>query len=296
MHAHAVFPLLCCFLFPREIRTAPTAAAHSPALRDALERARMLADKISKDVPAAYAEGSTLDLPQQTGDLQMMAVALRIPPAPVLKPLSQHFDMDTCVSRMAEGVRMFQGLLGVLSTRLGGLDGLRADLRDLLTQIAKVTVTLSGGAHSYVLMISAFAGAGSGPAGRRRDGPGPGPGAGPVGGDGGGSPRRLRGAGGRSTDAHAAQILRARRHPKPPRDRRPQDARALVGATPTLAGVRLPRADVLTVPRSVPEHSVPESRDVPIACCAALCRTNTQQAERRTKPVAAVGGAGSQPC
>ncbi|XP_061606215.1 uncharacterized protein LOC133466477 isoform X2 [Phyllopteryx taeniolatus] len=164
MHAHAVFPLLCCFLFPREIRTAPTAAAHSPALRDALERARMLADKISKDVPAAYAEvssrwpaapggsrrpslttpafvppqGSTLDLPQQTGDLQMMAVALRIPPAPVLKPLSQHFDMDTCVSRMAEGVRMFQGLLGVLSTRLGGLDGLRADLRDLLTQIAKV--------------------------------------------------------------------------------------------------------------------------------------------------------------
>ncbi|XP_061556691.1 uncharacterized protein LOC133414957 [Phycodurus eques] len=137
MHAHAVFPLLCCFLFPREIRTAP-AAAHSPALRDALERARVLADKISKDVPAAYAEGSTLDLPQQTGDLQMMAAALHIPPAPVLKPLSQHFDMDTCVSRMAEGVRMFQGLLGVLSTRLGGLDGLRADLRDLLAQIAKV--------------------------------------------------------------------------------------------------------------------------------------------------------------
>ncbi|XP_061701315.1 uncharacterized protein LOC133514061 isoform X2 [Syngnathoides biaculeatus] len=130
--ARAVLPLLCCFLSAPAIRSAP-AAAPPPALRDALERARMLADKIAKE-----AEGSTLDFSQPTGDLQMMAAALRIPPAPVLKPLSEHFDTDTCLERTAEGVRMFQDLLEVLSERLGGLDGLRADLRDLLAQIAKV--------------------------------------------------------------------------------------------------------------------------------------------------------------
>ncbi|XP_077413545.1 colony stimulating factor 3 (granulocyte) b isoform X2 [Vanacampus margaritifer] len=98
----------------------------------------MLADKIAKDVPAVLAQVSTLDLPQPNGDLQMMAAALGIPPAPILKPLVQNFNMDTCVNRMAAGVRMFQSLLGVLSERLGGLDGLRADLRDLLTHISKV--------------------------------------------------------------------------------------------------------------------------------------------------------------
>ncbi|XP_077386408.1 colony stimulating factor 3 (granulocyte) b isoform X2 [Festucalex cinctus] len=98
----------------------------------------MLADKIAKDVPTALAQVSTLDLPQPTDDLQMMAASLGIPPAPILKPLAPNFNMDTCVNRMVAGVRMFQGLLGVLSERLGGLDRLRADLRDLLTHIAKV--------------------------------------------------------------------------------------------------------------------------------------------------------------
>ncbi|XP_019721957.1 colony stimulating factor 3 (granulocyte) b [Hippocampus comes] len=136
MHAHAVFPLLCCILFPRVTRPAPTAGP-SPALRDALERARMLADKISKDVPTVLAQASTLDFLPLTSDLQMMATALHIPPAPVLKPLSPNFNVDTCMSRMAAGVRMFQGLLEVLSERLGGLDSLQADLRDLLAHVDK---------------------------------------------------------------------------------------------------------------------------------------------------------------
>lgn len=48
---------------------------------------------------------------------------------------------DTCVSRMSAGSRLYQGLLGVLSDRLSGLSDLRADLRDLLTHINKVTHT-----------------------------------------------------------------------------------------------------------------------------------------------------------
>ncbi|XP_077475146.1 uncharacterized protein LOC144088544 isoform X4 [Stigmatopora argus] len=115
MHAHAVFLLLCCFLFPRTIRPAP--AAHpAPTLRDALERARMLAVKIAGEVPAPH---------DQTGDLEMMAAALGIPPAPVLKPLAANFDVE---------------LLGVLSGpgRLDGLDGLRADLDDLFARITEI--------------------------------------------------------------------------------------------------------------------------------------------------------------
>ena len=46
-----------------------------------------------------------------------------------------------CVSRMFVGCLLYQGLLGVLSDRLSGLTNLRADLRDLLTSINKVTYT-----------------------------------------------------------------------------------------------------------------------------------------------------------
>lgn len=48
---------------------------------------------------------------------------------------------DDCVSRMAAGSRLYQGLLGVLSDRLSGLSDLWADLRDLLTRINKVAHT-----------------------------------------------------------------------------------------------------------------------------------------------------------
>ncbi|XP_061906416.1 uncharacterized protein LOC133652073 isoform X2 [Entelurus aequoreus] len=143
MHAHNVFRLLCCFMLPRALRSAPAAAAAWPPLRDAVDRARMLMDKIAKDIPAVHVtvvstEGLTLDLCQQASSWQMMAASLGIPPAPVLKPLSEGFTPEISVSRMAAGGRLYQGLLGVLSGRLGGLDRLRADLRDLLTQIAKV--------------------------------------------------------------------------------------------------------------------------------------------------------------
>ncbi len=48
---------------------------------------------------------------------------------------------DTSVRRMSAGSQMYQGLLGVLSEKLSGLSDLRADLRDLLTHINKVTHT-----------------------------------------------------------------------------------------------------------------------------------------------------------
>jgi len=42
---------------------------------------------------------------------------------------------------MSAGSQLFQDLLGVLSSKLSGLEDLRADLRDLLTHINKVTHT-----------------------------------------------------------------------------------------------------------------------------------------------------------
>ncbi|XP_061761776.1 uncharacterized protein LOC133556145 isoform X2 [Nerophis ophidion] len=132
MHAHNVFGLLCCLLLPRALHSAPAAAW--PPLRDAVDRARMLVDKIAKDMPAVH--GSVVST--EASSWQMMAASLGIPPAPVLKPLSEGFTPETSVSRMEAGGRLYQGLLGVLSGRLGRLDHLLADLRDLLTQIAKM--------------------------------------------------------------------------------------------------------------------------------------------------------------
>lgn len=48
---------------------------------------------------------------------------------------------DMCVSRMLAGSQMYLEVVGVLSDKLGGLSDLKADLRDLLLRINKVTHT-----------------------------------------------------------------------------------------------------------------------------------------------------------
>ncbi|XP_059898584.1 uncharacterized protein LOC132450450 isoform X2 [Gadus macrocephalus] len=45
---------------------------------------------------------------------------------------------ENSLSRMSVGIKLHQDLLGALAARLEGLDDLRADLRDLLTQINKM--------------------------------------------------------------------------------------------------------------------------------------------------------------
>ncbi|XP_031162795.1 uncharacterized protein LOC116055135 [Sander lucioperca] len=137
--------LLLCFLSPHLVLSAPvrSPAEPPPAFTEAAERAKTLVEKILKDIPAAHAavittEGLTLDPSAQTTNLQMMMTSLGIPPAPVLKPPSESFTLDVWVSSMSAGGRLYQGLLGVLSDRLSGLSNLHADLRDLLTHIAKM--------------------------------------------------------------------------------------------------------------------------------------------------------------
>ncbi|XP_040919396.1 granulocyte colony-stimulating factor-like [Toxotes jaculatrix] len=142
----AVALLRCfCFCFAVLAQSAPVGPASDPppVFREAAERAKTLVEKILRDLPSVHAstvitEGLTLDASAQTTNLQMMVTSLGIPAAPVLKPLSERFTLDMCVSRMSAGGQLYQGLLGVLSERLSGLKDLQADLRDLLTLINKM--------------------------------------------------------------------------------------------------------------------------------------------------------------
>uniref|UniRef100_A0A4W6EW41 Granulocyte colony-stimulating factor n=2 Tax=Lates calcarifer TaxID=8187 RepID=A0A4W6EW41_LATCA len=147
MNTLTAVALLHCFLFAVLVRSAPVGPASEPpaAFKEAAERAKTLVEKILRDLPAVHAatvttEGLTLDPSTETTNLQLMVTSLGIPAAPVLKPLSERFTLDMCVSRMMAGGQLYQGLLGVLSERLSGLKDLRADLRDLLTHINKMKV------------------------------------------------------------------------------------------------------------------------------------------------------------
>ncbi|XP_070837007.1 uncharacterized protein [Chaetodon trifascialis] len=139
-----IVALLHYFLFVGLVQSAPVSLSDPPsALREAAERAKTLVEKILRDIPTVYTatvttQGLTLDPAGQTVNLQMMVTSLGIPAAPVIKPPSESFTLDICVSRMSAGSRMYQGLLGVFSDKLSGLSDLRADLRDLLTHINKM--------------------------------------------------------------------------------------------------------------------------------------------------------------
>uniref|UniRef100_A0A3Q3VKR8 Uncharacterized protein n=1 Tax=Mola mola TaxID=94237 RepID=A0A3Q3VKR8_MOLML len=155
-----VITLLHYFLFA--VQSAPTRSFDAPlAFTEAAERAKTLVQIILRDISTVHAatintEGLTLENSAHTTNLQMMATSLGLPAAPVLKPPSEHFTLDICVSRMWVGSRLYQGLLGVLSDRLSGLDDLRADLRDLLTQINKMkeAASLDGGVLDQKLELA----------------------------------------------------------------------------------------------------------------------------------------------
>uniref|UniRef100_A0A3Q1F4X6 Uncharacterized LOC110965910 n=1 Tax=Acanthochromis polyacanthus TaxID=80966 RepID=A0A3Q1F4X6_9TELE len=137
--------LLHCFLFAVLVQSAPISSPNdlTPAFKEAAKRAKTLVEKILRDIPTVHGntvntEGLSLDSSSQNTNLHMMVTSLGIPASPVLKPLSEHFTVDMYVCRMSAGSQLYQGLLGVLSDKLSGLNDLRADLRDLLTHITKM--------------------------------------------------------------------------------------------------------------------------------------------------------------
>ncbi|MED6245202.1 hypothetical protein CHARACLAT_000250 [Characodon lateralis] len=141
--------LLCASL----VQSAPVGLPSNlpPAFRETAVEAKTLSEKILKDISAAHTatvKDFSLDSSSQMSNLQMMAVSMGIPSSPVLKVLSEHFTLDMCVSRMLAGVQMYQNLLEVLSSRASGLEDLKADLRDLLNHINKLTEAQLGADYS----------------------------------------------------------------------------------------------------------------------------------------------------
>uniref|UniRef100_A0A3B4GIZ6 Uncharacterized LOC102201030 n=1 Tax=Pundamilia nyererei TaxID=303518 RepID=A0A3B4GIZ6_9CICH len=140
-----VFPvvaLLHCCLLAALVQSAPVSSPSNPSqtFKEAVERVMRLVEKIRKDVRSVHGsiiniDGFTLDPSSQTGELEMKRINLGIPDPPVLKELSEQFTADMCVSRMLAAGRLYQGLLVDLSRRLGGLEALSAELRDLVTHI-----------------------------------------------------------------------------------------------------------------------------------------------------------------
>ncbi|XP_068605532.1 granulocyte colony-stimulating factor-like isoform X2 [Brachionichthys hirsutus] len=144
MNARTVFTLHAFILLHYFLIVVQSAPVNPPPpFREAAESAKMLVEKILEDIVIVHAatvhtEGLTLKPSAPAATLQTMAASLGVPAAPVLKPLSEHFTLDACLSRMLAGSRLYQGLMGVLSGRLGGLGDLQADLRDLQTSIDKI--------------------------------------------------------------------------------------------------------------------------------------------------------------
>ncbi|XP_031594568.1 uncharacterized protein LOC116319402 [Oreochromis aureus] len=148
MNAFTVVALLHCFLLAALVQSAPVSLPSNPSqtFKEAVERVMRLVEKIRKDVRSVHGsiiniDGLTLDPSSQTGQLEMMRITLGIPDTPVLKELSEQFTADMCVSRMLAGGRLYQGLLVDLSGRLGGLEALSAELRDLVTHINQMKDT-----------------------------------------------------------------------------------------------------------------------------------------------------------
>lgn len=145
MNPARVLALLHCFLFAVLVQSASISSLTNPAptFKEAVDRTKTLVEKILKDLPAVHAatvtiEGLTLDSSSQPTNLEMMVMSLGIPAAPVIKPLSERFTLDMCVSRMLAGGQLYQRLLGVLSDKVSGLDDLKVDLRDLLLRVSKL--------------------------------------------------------------------------------------------------------------------------------------------------------------
>ncbi|KAI9531750.1 hypothetical protein NQZ68_038143 [Dissostichus eleginoides] len=108
-------------------------------------RSRSLIEKILLSIPDTHKECihiETLKLnSSENANFVTMASTIGIPPAPVLKVVSENFSLETGLRRMSEGLQLHRALLSSVSPRLEQKDrviGLQADIRDLVVQINKM--------------------------------------------------------------------------------------------------------------------------------------------------------------
>ncbi|XP_034426689.1 colony stimulating factor 3 (granulocyte) a isoform X2 [Hippoglossus hippoglossus] len=130
-------------------RSAPlpagSALVEGPQFQELLQRSRSLAHKILLSVPDAHRScihTETLQLDStENAKLEIMAANIGILPAPVLRAVSENFTLNTCLTRMSEGLQLHRALLSAVSERLQSknkVTELMADIRDLTIQINKM--------------------------------------------------------------------------------------------------------------------------------------------------------------
>ncbi|KAG9267586.1 colony stimulating factor 3 (granulocyte) a [Astyanax mexicanus] len=148
MHLFLGLPLTLCAL--SLVSPAPMPAMwrdmQNPAFENALENGHSLISKILNDTPAAHkawihTESLSLD-GNDSGKLQYLKEVLNLTTAPALKPISDSLNLGDCLGQIAEGLRLHQTLLTVVSNlalvKPEEVDGLLYDIRDLLIQVKKM--------------------------------------------------------------------------------------------------------------------------------------------------------------
>ncbi|XP_047465619.1 granulocyte colony-stimulating factor-like [Mugil cephalus] len=121
------------------------ALVEEPLFQETVQRSRSLVQKILLSVVDAHKScihTETLQLnSSENAKLATMASIIGIPPAPVLRVVSENVTLESSLRRMHEGLLLHRDLLSSVSPRLESKDsvtGLMADIRDLALQITKM--------------------------------------------------------------------------------------------------------------------------------------------------------------
>uniref|UniRef100_A0A4W5QCI6 Uncharacterized protein n=1 Tax=Hucho hucho TaxID=62062 RepID=A0A4W5QCI6_9TELE len=117
-----------------------------PEFNLSVENSQSLIKKVLDAIPETHAscihsETLILNSSSENRKLQYLAINLGIPSAPTLKALTDNFTLETCLSRMSEGLQVHQDLLRAVVQRLANTESITAlltDVRDLRVQINRV--------------------------------------------------------------------------------------------------------------------------------------------------------------
>ncbi|KAM4715117.1 granulocyte colony-stimulating factor-like isoform 1-T2 [Anableps anableps] len=122
-----------------------SALVEDPQFQEILQRSRSLTQKILDSIPDTHrscVHTETLKLTSsENTKFATMATTIGIPPAPVLRAVSENFTLETSLRTMHDGLQLHQGLLSSISPRLGQRDkvvALMSDVRDLKILIVKM--------------------------------------------------------------------------------------------------------------------------------------------------------------
>ncbi|XP_039991573.1 colony stimulating factor 3 (granulocyte) a [Xiphias gladius] len=116
-----------------------------PQFQQTVQRSRSLIQKILLSIPGAHKSCITTEALQlnspENAKLDIMAQNIGIPPAPVLRVVSENFTLKNSLTLMSEGLQLHRALLSAVSERLqkkNQVTDLMADIRDLTIQINKM--------------------------------------------------------------------------------------------------------------------------------------------------------------